>query len=47
MKFFLVIALLTFTVQLNAGNKINPYQGYEYKIYVNSQRNFMIKYPVT
>jgi hypothetical protein len=45
MKFLLVFFLLTFTVQLNAENISDPYQGYEYKIYVNSRRNFMIKYP--
>ncbi len=45
MKFFLMITLLIITAQLNAGNVIDPYQGYVYKTYVNSQRNFMIKYP--
>ena len=45
MKIFLVIALLTITAQLNAGNVMDPYQSYVYKTYVNSQRNFMIKYP--
>ena len=45
MKNFLMIVLLTITAQLNAGNVMDPYQGYVYKTYVNSQRNFMIKYP--
>lgn len=45
MKNFLMIALLIITAQLNAGNVMDPYQGYVYKTYVNSQRNFMIKYP--
>ena len=45
MKIFLMIALLTIAAQLNAGNVMDPYQGYVYKTYVNSQRNFMIKYP--
>jgi hypothetical protein len=45
MKNFLMIVLLIITAQLNAGNVMDPYQGYVYKTYVNSQRNFMIKYP--
>lgn len=45
MKFFLVFFLLTITAQLNAENIMDPYQVYVYKTYVNSQRNFMIKYP--
>ncbi len=45
MKKLLVILLLTFAAQLNAGYITSPYQGYEYKSYVNYSRNFMIKYP--